>query len=97
MTLSQAMLKAIKTEILETAAGKPVAAAHIAQDDIMDMVLAEYFNPNSRAPKEMSLQALASGASMMGEMPKSMEESLASMEKGKEIVKAVLAKYETKL
>ncbi|MDI1227295.1 MAG: hypothetical protein PSY14_06390 [bacterium] len=57
-------IKAIKSELLEVAAGEKPPADFVRQNDIMDMMIREYFNPASRAPQSLTLNAIAAGASI---------------------------------
>ena len=57
-------IKLAKAEILRTAGKDEPPASFVAQDDIMDMMLKEYFNPASRAPQAMTLNAITMGAQM---------------------------------
>lgn len=57
-------IKAAKAELLEAAGGSKPPEAFVRQEDIMDMMLKEYFNPASRMPKAMTLNAITAGASI---------------------------------
>ncbi len=57
-------IKLAKAEILRTAAKEEPPASFVAQEDIMDMMLKEYFNPASRVPQAMTLNALTMGGQM---------------------------------
>lgn len=57
-------IKAVKKEIMEKAGGESLPASAVAQEDIVDMMLKEYFNPASKAPKDYTLTALTAAASM---------------------------------
>jgi len=57
-------IKQAKAELLLTAGKSEPPAAFVAQDDIMDMMLREYFNPASKLPPEMTLNAITTGAQM---------------------------------
>ncbi|TAL40081.1 MAG: hypothetical protein EPN97_01090 [Alphaproteobacteria bacterium] len=57
-------IKAVKKEIMEKASGQSLPAVAVAQEDIVDMMLKEYFNPASKAPKDYTLTALTAAASM---------------------------------
>ena len=57
-------IKKAKAEILEAAGKSKPPADFVAQEDIMDMMLKAYFNPASRAPKEMTLGAIVAAAQM---------------------------------
>lgn len=86
-------IKKIKAEIHEAASGRPPSEGFVAQDDIMDMMLMQYFNPLAQDLREITVEAIAAAASMLGEDPTSMEDAVASIEKSKQQVKAILAKY----
>ena len=62
-------IKAIKSELLEVAAGEKPPADFVRQNDIMDMMIREYFNPASRAPQSMTLNAIAAGAAFPRRAP----------------------------
>ncbi|MCC7037423.1 MAG: hypothetical protein IT560_08980 [Alphaproteobacteria bacterium] len=57
-------IKAAKAELLEAAGGSKPPEAFVRQNDIMDMMLTEYFNPASRVPQSMTLNAIVAGASI---------------------------------
>jgi hypothetical protein len=57
-------IKAAKAELLEAAGGSKPPESFVRQEDIMDMMLKEYFNPASRVPQSMTLNAIVAGASI---------------------------------
>lgn len=64
MTNLNETIKAAKAEIFRTAAKSEPPQSFVQQNDIMDMMLGEYFNPASRVPTEMTLQAITAGGQM---------------------------------
>jgi hypothetical protein len=57
-------IKAIKAELLEAAAGEKPPASFVNSEGILDMFLKDYFNPASRAPKDLALNAIAASVSV---------------------------------
>lgn len=57
-------IKAVKREIMEKASGQSLPLNAVAQEDIVDMMLKEYFNPASKTPQDYALTALTAAASM---------------------------------
>ncbi len=80
-------IKKIKAEILTAAGGSAPPEAFVRQTDIMDMMLTEYFNASSRAPKSMTLNALVAAAGMCKDGAKELTADQ---------LKAILDKYEPK-
>lgn len=57
-------IKAVKAEILEATLEKKPPASVVADDDMMDMMLKEYFNPASSTPRDYAVTAITAGASI---------------------------------
>lgn len=86
MTNINETIKAAKAEIFRTASKSEPPQSFVQQDDIMDMMLREYFNPASRLPIEMTIEAITAG----GQMCK------AGADITKEQVTAILQKHKPK-
>lgn len=57
-------IKVVKKEILEKASGQSLPLVAVADDDLVDMMLKEYFNPASTTPQDYAVTALSAAASM---------------------------------
>ncbi|MEZ0225359.1 MAG: hypothetical protein ACAH83_12460 [Alphaproteobacteria bacterium] len=57
-------IKVVKKEILEKASGQHLPLVAVADDDLVDMMLKEYFNPASKTPQDYAVTALSAAASM---------------------------------
>ena len=57
-------IKAVKAEILEATLDKKPPASVVADNDLMDQMLKEYFNPASNTPREYAVTAITAGASI---------------------------------
>ena len=57
-------IKAVKAEILEATLEKKPPASVVADNDLMDSMLKEYFNPASSTPREYAVTAITAGASI---------------------------------